>query len=155
MCSNTVQLISSILLLKSRQLEVLQASLLGSMLSNLLLITGLGFFFGGRNRLEQYFNASVAQIISMLLLLAVISLVIPTASHSLTRAESNDLLAQSRGTSIIILFSYGLWLLFQFKTNTKMLLEPQKSAPALRAKDKHPSGAVGEAISLIGAGLTS
>ena len=58
--SNAVQFISLIFLLKSRQLEVLRASLMGAMLSNLLLMTGLGFLFGGFNRLEQYFHSAVA-----------------------------------------------------------------------------------------------
>ena len=58
--SNAVQFISLIFLLKSRQLDVLQASLMGAMLSNLLLMTGLGFLFGGFNRLEQYFHSAVA-----------------------------------------------------------------------------------------------
>jgi len=46
------------------------------------MMTGLGFLLGGfqRKRIEQYFSATVAQTISMLLLLAVVSLIIPTAS---------------------------------------------------------------------------
>ena len=150
-----MQLISSILLLKSQQLEVLQASLLGSILSNLLLMTGLGFFCGGCNRQEQYFNAAVAQTISMLLLLALISLVIPTASHLLTNANAKDILIQSRGTSIVILISYGLWLLFQLKTNVKIFDEPQ--APALKAKVRlrEPlEGAAKTKLAEIGGALT-
>ncbi|KAF2489821.1 hypothetical protein BU16DRAFT_165087 [Lophium mytilinum] len=127
--SNAVQLITSILLLKSRQILILQSSLLGSILSNLLLMTGLGFFFGGINRLEQYFNPRVAQTISMLLLLAVLSLLIPTASHLMTSTTPAGIRAQSRGTSVIILISYGLWLLFQLKTNRSMFNEPSKAAP--------------------------
>jgi Ca2+:H+ antiporter len=121
--SNAVQLITSILLLKSRQIDLLQTSLLGTILSNLLLMTGLAFFFGGFNRLEQHFNASLAQTIGMLLLLATTSLVIPTASHLLTDISPHGIVAQSRGTSVVIMISYGLWLLFQLKTNREMFEE--------------------------------
>ena len=134
MYSNAVQLITSIFLLKTKQLKVLQASLLGSILTNLLLMTGLGFLLGGINRLEQYFNAAVGQTISMLLLLAVSSLVIPTASQLITKASPNDILSQSRGTSVIILISYGLWLFFQLKTNTSMFDEPPRPAPKARSR---------------------
>lgn len=130
--SNAVQLITSILLLKSRQLDILRASLLGSILTNLLMMTGLGFLLGGFRRIEQYFSAAVAQTISMLLLLAVVSLIIPTASHIMTDTTPGGILAQSRGTSVVILISYGLWLLFQLKTNRSMFREPAK--PSLKRK---------------------
>lgn len=52
------------------------------MLSNLLLVMGMCFFFGGLNRLEQNFNVVVAQTAASLLALAVGSLVIPTAFHT-------------------------------------------------------------------------
>jgi calcium/proton exchanger cax len=45
--SNAVQLILSVLLLKSRQINVLKYSLIGAILSHLLLTTGLSFFFRG------------------------------------------------------------------------------------------------------------
>lgn len=68
---NAAQLISSILLLKTQQLDILRASLIGTMLQNLLLMSGLSFFFGGLRRQEQYVNARVAQTMGMFLLLAV------------------------------------------------------------------------------------
>jgi calcium/proton exchanger cax len=54
-------------------------SLIGSILSNLLLVMGMCFFFGGLNRVEQHFNVTVAQTASSLLALAVGSLIIPAA----------------------------------------------------------------------------
>lgn len=130
--SNAAQLISSILLLKSRQVQVLQSMLVGSILSNLLLMTGLSFFFGGIGRLEQFFNVALARTISMLLLLAVLALVIPTASHMLTNTSPHDIMIQSRGTSVVIMLSYALWLFFQLKTNRSMFDVPP--APSARTK---------------------
>jgi len=54
-------------------------SLVGSILSNLLLVMGMCFFFGGLNRIEQHFNVTVAQTASSLLALAAGSLIIPAA----------------------------------------------------------------------------
>ncbi|KAI9860339.1 MAG: hypothetical protein M1813_006228 [Trichoglossum hirsutum] len=148
--SNAVQLITSVLLLKSRQIKILRISLLGSILSNLLLMTGLGFLFGGIGRLVQSFNAAVTQTIIMLLLLAVLSLVVPTASHLMTAASDSGILAQSRGTCVIVITSYGLWLLFQLKTNRSMFNEP--SGVSAKAKTcKIGRGEVKQMVAKVGA----
>ncbi|KAF2123242.1 hypothetical protein BDV96DRAFT_639781 [Lophiotrema nucula] len=133
--SNAVQLITSVLLLKSHQITILQTSLLGAILSNLLLMTGLGFFLGGFRRLEQYFNPRKAQTISMLLLLAVLSIVIPTTSHLLTNTTPDGIVAQSRGTSVVILISYGLYVLFQYFTN-RALYSDEASITSPKAKER-------------------
>ena len=113
-------------------------------------MTGLGFLLGGFLHIEQYFSAAVARTISMLLLLAVVSLVIPTASHIMTDTTPGGILAQSRGTSVVILTSYGLWLLFQLKTNSFMFEELAK--PSLKRKSsKTEEGGGFRGIAQIGA----
>lgn len=77
--SNAVELIVSIIALVKNEVDIVQESLIGSMLSNLLLVMGMCFFFGGLNRVEQFFNITVAQTASSLLALAVGSLIIPAA----------------------------------------------------------------------------
>lgn len=74
-----MELIVSIIALVHNEVLIVQTSLIGSMLSNLLLVLGMCFFFGGINRVEQFFNITVAQTASSLLTLAVASLIIPTA----------------------------------------------------------------------------
>ncbi|KIW14783.1 calcium/proton exchanger [Exophiala spinifera] len=125
--SNATQLISSVLLLKHKQMTILKTSLLGSIISNLLFMTGLCFFFGGINRIEQTFNVTVAQTVSMMLLLAVISLVVPTASRLMVAGiTDHDIVVQSRGTSIMILVSYALYLLFQLKMHRRLFDKPSE-----------------------------
>ncbi|KAF2665962.1 hypothetical protein BT63DRAFT_45102 [Microthyrium microscopicum] len=89
-------------------------------------MTGLSFFTGGLHCLEQYFDATLAQTIGMLLLLACLSLVIPTAAHSLGNTSPKGITQQSRGTAIIIMISYILWLLFQLKYNRELFDNPEK-----------------------------
>lgn len=72
----------SLLALFKHEIVIVQTSLIGSMLSNLLLVLGMSFFLGGINRIEQNFNVTVAQTASSLLTLAVGSLIIPTAFHA-------------------------------------------------------------------------
>lgn len=118
--SNAVQLIQAILLLKSRQLEILRLSLLGNILTNLLLLTGASFLLGGLRYLEQRFNRELTQTITMLLFLAVLAMVVPTASHFLSNTEARKIASQSRGTAVIIMISYFLWLLFEHKTHREL-----------------------------------
>lgn len=73
-----MELIVSIIALAENQILIVQTSLIGSILSNLLLVMGMCFFFGGVNRPYQNFNQTVAQTASSLLALAVGSLIVPT-----------------------------------------------------------------------------
>ena len=69
----------SIIALTKNQIDIVQESLIGSILSNLLLVLGMSFFLGGVTRIRQHFNMTVAQTASSLLALAVGSLIIPAA----------------------------------------------------------------------------
>ena len=73
-----MELIVSIIALVQNQIIIVQTSLIGSMLSNLLLVMGMCFFFGGIHRDEQFFNITVAQTAASLLALAVGALLVPT-----------------------------------------------------------------------------
>ena len=138
---NAVELIVSIIALAKDEILIVQTSLIGSMLSNLLLVMGMCFFFGGINRLEQSFNMTVAQTAASLLFLAVSSLIIPTAFDEfaqLGNASDNQQadpsqpkphVAQlSRATAILLLIVYACYLFFQLKSHTKMFSEPSAKA---------------------------
>lgn len=138
MRSNAVELIVSIIALTKNEILIVQTSLIGSMLSNLLLVMGMSFFFGGINRIEQAFNMTVAQSASSLLFLAVSSLVIPTAFDAWANigTEEQDTFDPShpkpgvadlsRGTAILILVVYGCYLFFQLKSHTAMYNAPSE-----------------------------
>ncbi len=69
---NVVELIVAILALVKCELQIVQSSLLGSILSNVLLVLGMCFFAGGLRFSEQSFGDAGAQINSSLLLISVI-----------------------------------------------------------------------------------
>ena len=134
---NAVELIVSIIALKDNQIRIVQASMLGSILSNLLLVLGCCFIAGGLTRVQQTFNQTVAQTMSSLMALACSALLIPAAFHASlpVSKKSKDgfpvpgssdqlVLSLSRGVSIILLIVYMLYLLFQLKTH-KQLFEEQ------------------------------
>ncbi|CAN0563207.1 unnamed protein product, partial [Ectocarpus sp. 12 AP-2014] len=57
---NAVEIVVSIQALYANQIRVVQASLLGSVFSNMLLVLGCCFFFGGLKHKEQRFNSTSA-----------------------------------------------------------------------------------------------
>ncbi|KAH0180914.1 hypothetical protein KCU90_g27754, partial [Aureobasidium melanogenum] len=117
---NAVELIIFIIALVKDEIRIVQASLVGSILSNLLLIMGMAFLLGGLRFQEQIYNSTITQMSACLLSLSVVSLVLPTAFHasfSDNTAADNAVLKVSRGTSVILLIIYILYLLFQLKSH--------------------------------------
>ncbi|KAM3527941.1 hypothetical protein MY4038_006104 [Beauveria bassiana] len=120
---NAVELIIFIIALSKNEIRIVQASLLGSILANLLLILGMGFFLGGLRFREQVYNSTVTQMSACLLSLSVISLVLPTAFHASFKDDNlanERSLKISRGTSVILLIVYIMYLLFQLKSHAYM-----------------------------------
>ncbi|QSS56440.1 H+/Ca2+ exchanger [Histoplasma capsulatum var. duboisii H88] len=78
------------------------------------------FLFGGLRYREQLYNSNITQMSAALLSLSVMSLLLPTAFHaSFSNLETADtvVLKVSRGTSVILLLVYVLYLLFQLKSH--------------------------------------
>ncbi|CAN1857051.1 Vacuolar cation/proton exchanger 5 [Linum perenne] len=103
--------------------RVVQLSLLGSILSNMLLVLGSAFFAGGLvfYRKEQVFDKANATVNSGLLLMAVMGLVFPAVLHS-THTEvhyGKSELALSRFSSCVMLLVYAAYLFFQLNNNRK------------------------------------
>lgn len=98
--------------------------MLGSILSNILLVLGCCFLAGGIKYQEQTFNSTVASTMSSLMAVASASLIIPAtlyATISNSEASTEKLInTLSRGTSIVLLFIYISYLFFQLKTHTEL-----------------------------------
>lgn len=117
---NATEMIISIYALKSDMIRVVQQSLLGSILSNMLLVLGCAFFTGGivhYNKL-QVFNKAAAVVNSGLLLMAVMGILFPAVLH-FTHSEvhlGKSVLSLSRFSSCIMLVAYASYLFFQLKS---------------------------------------
>jgi len=74
---NATELIIGVFALQAGLIEVVKASITGSILGNLLLVLGSAIFFGGMKKKKQEFNATAAKASGSTLLLAVVALVIP------------------------------------------------------------------------------
>ncbi|KAK3379882.1 Sodium/calcium exchanger protein-domain-containing protein [Lasiosphaeria ovina] len=127
---NAVELIIAIIALIDNKVVIVQTSLIGSILSNLLLVLGMCFFFGGLRRQEQFFNTVVAQTAASLLALAVAGVIVPTVFDIASNTPTSDVAKLSRGTSVVLLFVYGGYLFFQLKTHSKVFAEPSQKVEA-------------------------
>lgn len=76
---NAVELIIFIIALVKKEIGIVQASLLGSILANLLLILGMAFLLGGLRYREQVYNSTITQMSACLLSLSVMSLLLPVS----------------------------------------------------------------------------
>ncbi|KAM5438936.1 hypothetical protein McanCB21832_001212 [Microsporum canis] len=152
---NAVELIVSILALFKDEIIIVQTSLIGSILSNLLLVMGMSFFVGGVNRIEQNFNVTVAQTASSLLALAVGSLIIPTAFHTWSGNGEAGIAQISRGTSVILLVVYGAYLFFQLKSHASIFNTPSEKVEKRSKSKKVEDGDASKGIAQIGAGFSA
>ncbi|KAL2066011.1 hypothetical protein VTL71DRAFT_2082 [Oculimacula yallundae] len=148
---NAVEMIVAIIALAKDEILVVQTSLIGSILSNLLLVLGMCFFFGGLRREEQFFNKTVAQTAASLLALAVGSVIIPTCFDEFSAVkDQKHVAALSRGTSVILLVVYIGYLYFQLKTHAVMFNEESQKVAMRPRKHKVPAGAISKGIAKAG-----
>jgi len=91
---NLVELIIAGIALQRCELALVQSSLLGGLLSNILIVLGMSFVVGGLRFPEQSFQPVAAQLHASLLVVGVISLMMPTAfvSHPLSLARGSSLI---------------------------------------------------------------
>ncbi|XP_078429935.1 vacuolar cation/proton exchanger 3-like [Wolffia australiana] len=117
---NATEVVISIFALKNGMTRIVQQSLLGSILSNMLLVLGFAFFSGGVvTKKTQFFNKASAVLSSGMLLMAVMALLLPAVLHS-TRTEAHfgdSELSLSRFSSVIMLMGYAGYLVFHLKSH--------------------------------------
>jgi Ca2+:H+ antiporter len=105
--------------------------MLGSILSNILLVLGCCFLFGGLRFPQQTFNSTVASTMSSLMAVSSASLIIPATLYAALASTNdpndpaieNSILFVSHWTSIILLVLYVMYLYFQLKSHA-FLFEP-------------------------------
>jgi len=136
---NAVELIVGIIALAHHEIIIVQTSLIGSILSNLLLVLGMCFFFGGLPRIEQHFNITVAQTAASILALAVGSLLIPTAftwGQGAANTSGNLDEKLSYGCAVILLVVYGCYLFFQLKSHRELYNAPSQKVEKRKGTKK-------------------
>lgn len=137
---NAAELIIAIIAMTKGLNDVVKASLTGSILGNLLLVSGGAMLVGGWKRERQTFSRASAQTNSALLAVAVAAMLLPAIFHSSYPRDAH--LAEheagvSTGAAVVLLGVYALGLLFTLKTHRHIF----SIAPAQSPED--PIGLAG------------
>jgi Ca2+:H+ antiporter len=112
---NAAELIITIVSIREGLLELVKASITGSILGNLLLVMGMSMLLGGLKHGKQSFNQRQASNNAILLALATIGLLIPSVfSHYIGADTSLKVEAFSLGVAGILIVLYGLGILYGF-----------------------------------------
>lgn len=114
---NAVEVVVAVQALLANEIRVVQASMLGSIFSNLLLVLGCCFFFGGLYHKEQTYNSTAATANIGLLALSSIALVLPTPFAEYYDLHDDHVLIVSRIAAIFLIFMYVQLLIFQLHTH--------------------------------------
>jgi Ca2+:H+ antiporter len=147
---NAAELIIALVALHDGLLEVVKASLTGSILGNLLLVLGASFFAGGLRHDIQRFNVTAARMQTTMLMLTAVALVLPAGFHHLGGPgvlRDEDRL--SLWLAIILLLAYALGLIFTLRTHRPLF--------AGAGAEPHDAGAVwsvGRALAVLAAATT-
>lgn len=116
---NATELIISLVALKAGLLDIVKASITGTIISNLLLVMGLSMFLGGLRYREQEFQPVVARVNGSTMTLAVISIVLPATVISTSQVVSSSAIGHlSITVAIILILVYAMTLLFSLKTHS-------------------------------------
>lgn len=122
---NATELIVCYFALEKGLLRVVQVSLLGSILSNALLVLGMACLVGGLKAVQVKFNIVAAGSNASLLTVAMLSLSVPVVLKEMGQIEpeSNEDLMLSRIISTFMLFTYVCYVLFQLVTHRVLFEE--------------------------------
>jgi Ca2+:H+ antiporter len=105
--------------LKQGLVDLVQASITGSILSDLLLFMGIGMLAGGIRYQEQQFRPILVRVNGFSMTLAAIAIALPTLVISTSHVvEASAILNLSLVVATILLVVYGLTVLFSLKTHS-------------------------------------
>ncbi|MFN2176798.1 MAG: calcium/proton exchanger [Anaerolineales bacterium] len=115
---NAAELIITIIAIREGLLELVKASITGSILGNVLLVLGMSMVLGGIKNGVQIFDRRQAGNNAILLVLAVIALLIPSLlSGYIGQSDSPGVEALSIGVAIIMIVLYILGVVYSLKTD--------------------------------------
>jgi Ca2+:H+ antiporter len=128
---NLPEVVIVILAINAGLEDIARASIIGSVIGNILLILGLSLILGGWKNGIQTFNERVATMNSSMLILAVAGLGFPTLFAALHDSDSADVLSLWTGAALLL--CYGAYLVFTFSMPGQQLEdEPGRARWSIR-----------------------
>lgn len=121
---NATELIIAFFALRAGMIDVVKASLAGSILGNILLVLGCSIFIGGLRHKELTFDAKQGNFTSTMLLLAVVGLALPAVFFMSNSIPEIDITGKYENFSVIVsallLVMYVVGLIYSFKNQSDL-----------------------------------
>lgn len=116
---NATELIIALVALQQGLVDIVKASITGTIISNLLLVMGLSMLLGGLRYKEQEFKPVVARVNGSSMTLAVIAIILPTLVIQTSNGVKPEAIRNLSSTvAIVLIVVYALTLLFSLKTHS-------------------------------------
>jgi len=126
---NATELIIAVIALNAGLIEVVKASLVGSIIGNVLFVLGLAMFLGGLGRQRQVFNRTGASANASQFALAAVGLAVPQfyiiATHKTDALTTEEI---SLGVAIILLLAYVAQMVFFLRTHAHLYNDAEEAA---------------------------
>jgi Ca2+:H+ antiporter len=135
---NATELIVAVSGIARGLFRLVQLSLLGSILSNLLLVLGTAFLVGGYFHPEMKHEKMSAQINASLLMLATMGCVFTNVIASSDMASTLGIISLSRGISVVLFIIYLAFLVFQLKTHSHLYEDKEDEEEKVGEDEKVP-----------------
>jgi len=123
---NAIEFFIAIFALRQGLVDMVKASMVGSIIINVLLLIGLSMFFGGMKYKEQRFNKDSAGVSSTMLIIVVVGLVLPSLYNMVQEKPAHSM---SLAVSIVLGIVYLLSLVYTLVTH-KHLFVVEREAPS-------------------------
>jgi len=119
---NIAELIIAFFALQAGLIEVVKASITGSIIGNLLLVLGASVLIGGLRHGTQTFSPKIAASNAALLVLAIIGLFVPAIfAFTVSEPTQGSLTEESVLVAVVLMVGYGLSLIYQFSNPSQTL----------------------------------
>jgi Ca2+:H+ antiporter len=136
---NATELIIALVALKNGLIDIVKASITGTLLSDLLLLMGIAMLAGGIRYKEQEFKPIMARVSGSSMTLAVAAIALPTLVINTSNVVDEVAIRNlSLVTATVLIIVYGLTLLFSLKTHS-YLYEVGLADEADQEADTDPS----------------
>ena len=133
---NVTELIIAFFLILDDKVEVVKASLTGSIIGNLLLVLGLAFFLGGLRHKEQHFNRRSASVHSTSMALAVTGLLMPALFALGGRETFFQREVVSATVAAVLIAMYAAALFFTMRTHEHLFRVPAEDEDAVWSRNR-------------------
>lgn len=124
---NAAELIITIFALSAGLTTVVKASIIGSIIGNVLLVLGLSLLFGGLKNGTQTFSATIAGINASMLAIVAVALALPTIFAITISGPSPTTL--SIEVAVVMFVLYVLYLIFYFRSPEGQATGGEEHAP--------------------------